>query len=132
LFWCLAALAPTSGTTVDRAAAQKVEEMLSGRNVVRYNECPYRRNASFNQVIIEKTIFPVINQDYPDIEYIIIDGGSTDGSQEIIKIRGQNRVPVKKQWLNLMPSTAVQRCTGEYVARSIGMTCTSKVRCRAS
>jgi len=34
---------------------------------------------------IESTILSIIDQVYPNIEYIIIDGGSTDGSVEIIK-----------------------------------------------
>lgn len=51
-----------------------------------FQNCISIITVSYNAVnVIEKTILSTINQTYQNIEYIIIDGGSNDGTIDIIK-----------------------------------------------
>lgn len=38
-----------------------------------------------NKALLESCISSLLEQDYPNVEYIVIDGGSTDGTLQIIK-----------------------------------------------
>ncbi len=75
---------------------------------------------SFNQVdYLERTILSVLNQQYPNLEYFIIDGGSTDGSVELIKRYAPylaGWVSEKDQGQTDAINKGFQRATGEYVA----------------
>ncbi len=73
--------------------------------------------ASYNQGhFIEETITSVLDQNYPNLEYIIIDGGSTDNSVEIIKKYASHLkywVSEKDQGQANAINKGLQHCTGE-------------------
>lgn len=70
---------------------------------------------SFNQgEFIKRTIDSVLNQSYPRLEYIVVDGGSTDGTVEILKSYG-NRL----QWIS-EPDRGQSHAINKGFARSHG------------
>jgi glycosyltransferase involved in cell wall biosynthesis len=74
---------------------------------------------SYNQkYFLEKTILSVLNQNYPNFELIIIDGGSTDGSVDIIK-KYENSIEYWVSEKDLGQTNAINKglkiATGEWV-----------------
>ena len=75
---------------------------------------------SFNQAkFLRRTMDSVLSQDYPRVEYIIMDGGSTDGSQAIIEeytdhLAHWESIPDKGQTDAI--NKGFTRATGKYLA----------------
>jgi glycosyltransferase involved in cell wall biosynthesis len=64
----------TGGYFEERIADSQVQPLVSIITVV-YNGVAH----------LEKTILSVLNQGYDNVEYIVIDGGSTDGTLEVLR-----------------------------------------------
>ena len=75
--------------------------------------------AVFNgEEFLEETIKSVINQTYENIEYIIIDGGSTDGTVDIIKKYEKNIsywVSETDNGIGDAFNKGVEKSTGDYI-----------------
>jgi glycosyltransferase involved in cell wall biosynthesis len=75
---------------------------------------------SFNQVaFLEQTLTSIANQRYPNLEVIVVDGGSTDGSVEVIR-KYESLVTFWRSYPDDGQASAInegfRRATGDWVA----------------
>lgn len=71
-----------------------------------------------NKQGLEKTILSVISQTAKDIEFIVIDGGSTDGSADVIKANSVNityAISEKDAGIYDAQNKGIKKSTGDYL-----------------
>jgi glycosyltransferase involved in cell wall biosynthesis len=75
---------------------------------------------SLNQAAyLERTLRSVLDQEYPDLEYIVMDGGSTDGSVDILRRYDDQLaywVSEPDEGQSWAINRAIERSTGEVIA----------------
>lgn len=67
---------------------------------------------------IKDTLLSVASQDHPDIEHIVMDGGSTDGTQDVVREHGKHVakfVSEPDRGLYDAMNKAVRLATGDYI-----------------
>lgn len=66
---------------------------------------------------LKQTIKPILNQTYPNFEFIIVDNGSTDGSIKYIKKQKKIKLIIspKLREKNFACNYAIKRAKGEYI-----------------
>src|SRR5690606_38456206 len=67
---------------------------------------------------IERTLLSVLGQTYPNIEYIIVDGASTDGTLDILKnyeSRFAKLISERDQGIYDAMNKGLHHATGDYV-----------------
>ena len=77
-----------SGTIGDDPSQERLTSAVEGGGAVALREWPRISvvTVSFNQCnFLRECLDSVLGQNYPNLEYIVIDGGSTDGSCEILE-----------------------------------------------
>ncbi|MCK4585931.1 MAG: glycosyltransferase [Gammaproteobacteria bacterium] len=69
-------------------------------------------------VLVQHAIDSILNQTYKNIEIIVIDDGSTDNTEEVLRHYGKKikYIKQKNQGVNASRNIALSMCSGKYIA----------------